>query len=91
MSFSFSLDSSAAFCLFGVSAHAEAFGDFLPHLHEVRGAVSAQVLRVGIDGDKVHVFQPGVYHVVDGVSAAAAHADDFDFGLLGFKQVGRHK
>ena len=37
-----------------------------------------ECLHVGVGGDKLHALHPGLDHAVDGVAAAAAHADDLD-------------
>ena len=35
-----------------------------------------EILRVGVDGDKIHAPDLGVNHVIDGVFARAAHSHD---------------
>jgi hypothetical protein len=37
-----------------------------------------QRLHIGVGGDKLHAFHVGLDHAVDGVAAAAAHADYLD-------------
>ena len=39
-------------------------------------------LRVGVGADEVDALDVGADHVVDGVAAAAADADDLDDGAL---------
>jgi hypothetical protein len=41
-----------------------------------RVAASAARLCVGIDDPELDAREAGVHHAVDGVAAAAAHADD---------------
>ena len=43
---------------------------------------SLQRLQVGVGDHELDAFQAGVDHAVDGVAAAAAHADDFDLGVV---------
>jgi hypothetical protein len=43
-----------------------------------------QRLRVGVDANEVHAFDPGLDHVRDRVTAAAAHANDLDYSALVF-------
>jgi len=44
------------------------------------GVAHHQRLRVGVHRDELDTREPGVDHPVDGVRAAAAHADDSDQG-----------
>jgi hypothetical protein len=41
-----------------------------------------QGLRVGVGADELHALHACVDHVLDGVAAAAAHADHLDLGAL---------
>ena len=42
-------------------------------------------LHVGIGGDELDALEVRLDHAVDGIAAAAAHADDFDASrLVGF-------
>jgi hypothetical protein len=36
-------------------------------------------LQVRVRDEKLHAFNAGFNHAIDGIAAAAAHADDFDF------------
>ena len=45
------------------------------------GLGERQVLRVGVGDDELDPFEAGVDHVVDGVAAGAADAEDDDAGL----------
>ena len=49
-----------------------------PELDALLGAGGLQRLRVGVGDDELGAREPGRDHVVDGVSAGAAHADDGD-------------
>ena len=53
---------------------------FVPMAKRVVARSSAQGLLVGVDRDELHVLQRHRDHAVDGVGAAAAHADDLDDG-----------
>src|SRR5690606_6633254 len=46
---------------------------------------------VGVDGDELDPFQPGVDHPVDGVDAAAADADDLDHGEVVLWRAGHQR
>ncbi len=54
----------------GGEAHAE--------LQLDRRLAELERLHVGIGGDELHALHAGLDHAVDGVAAAAAHADDLD-------------
>src|SRR5690606_10909303 len=67
----------------GVGARAQALGHAGAELQLQLGAVVLDRLRVGVGGDELHPVHAAVDHVVDGVAAAAAHADDLDDGIGG--------
>ena len=60
---------------FRLGAGAEAGG---AELDQVIRRRAVQRLRVGVGADEVHPLHPLVDHVLDGVAAAAAHADHLD-------------
>ncbi len=62
-----------------VGARAQPLGEFGSQLDGVVGERFLNVLGVGVRGDEAHAGQARLDHVVDGVSAAASAADDFDF------------
>ena len=66
----------------GVGARAEAAGDLAADVDLDVGVAHLQRLGVGVDGDELDAAQSGVDHPVDGVGAAAAHADDLDHGEI---------
>ena len=66
---------------FGVGAGAQALGDGLAQLDAAVGLGERQVLRVGVGDDELDPFEAGVDHVVDGVAACPADAEDDDTGL----------
>ena len=63
-----------------VGARAQAARDLAADVDLHVGVAHLQRLRVGVDGDELHAAQPRVDHAVDGVGAAAAHADHLDDG-----------
>ena len=63
---------------FRLRAGAEAFGDMRAHLDEPVGLRHGQRLGVGVGDDELDALQPCRDHVVDGVAAAAADAEDGD-------------
>ena len=52
-------------------------GQLLADLNFLAGLGIAQRLTVGVDRDKFQTFRAVPDHTVNGVSAAAAHTDDF--------------
>ena len=54
----------------------------LAQLHQRAGAAAVQGLRVRIGADELHALHALVDHVLDGVAAAAADADDLDLRAL---------
>ncbi|MNQ98645.1 hypothetical protein D3C85_1143490 [compost metagenome] len=66
---------------FGVGAGAEALGDGLAQLDATVGLGEAQMLSVGVGDDELDPFKAGVDHIVHGVPARAADAEDDDPGL----------
>ncbi len=67
---------------FGIRARAQAVGELHAELQLDRSARHAQRLQIGVGDDELNAFDSGVDHAVDRVAAAAAHADDFDFGIV---------
>ena len=65
----------------GARAGAEALGDRDAELDAAVGERLAERLGVGVGDDEFHAFQRGADHVVDGISAGAADADDGDARL----------
>ena len=51
---------------------------FTPSCSFTGGLRQLQRLAVGVGGDELHALHAGGDHAIDGVAAAAAHADDFD-------------
>src|SRR2546426_7560250 len=49
------------------------------------GLVVEQGLRVGVHGDELDALESLVDHAVQGVAAAAPHADDFHPGVLRYR------
>ena len=66
----------------GIGAGAEAVGQLDAELELDRGARHPQRLQVGVGDHEIHALDAGVDHAVDGVAAAAAHADDLDLGVV---------
>ncbi|MNI10177.1 hypothetical protein D3C73_632770 [compost metagenome] len=66
---------------FGVGARAQTLRDRLAQLDATVGLGEAQVLGVGVGDDELHPLKAGVDHVVDGVSARSADAEDDDARL----------
>ena len=60
----------------GVGTCAAALGELGAQLHLGGGMVLRQCLLVGVHCDKFNALQAVADHAVDGVAAAAAHADD---------------
>ena len=69
----------------GLGAGAEPFGQVDAELDAMLGARAEQRLRIGVGDDEIDAAQAGRDHVVDGVAAGAADADDGDARL----QVGQ--
>ena len=65
----------------GVGARAQPLRDGLAQLDAAVGLGERQVLGVGVGDDELDPFEAGVDHVVDGVAAGAADAEDDDAGL----------
>jgi hypothetical protein len=65
-----------------IAAHAQAFGEIFSYLDAIGGFIAAKVLRVSIERDEINHADIGFNHAVNGVAAAAAHADDLDSGLF---------
>jgi hypothetical protein len=55
-------------------------------------AAAVERLRVGVGADELHALHTLRDHVLDGVAAAAAHADHLDLGALVefFDHLDRH-
>ncbi len=66
-------------------ARAQAARELLSDLHLHIGLVVEQGLRVGVHGDELDTLETLVDHAVQGVAAAAAHADDFHPGVLRYR------
>src|SRR5881409_659475 len=66
-------------------ARAQAARELLSDLHLHVGLVVEQGLRVGVHGDELDALESLVDHAVQGVAAAAAHADDFHPGVLRYR------
>ena len=64
----------------GVHAGAQAASQVLADMDALLGERAVQILAVGIDGDEVDASDLAGDHVVDGVIAGAAYAEDFDAG-----------
>ncbi len=60
-------------------AGAEAARELFTDLHALRRHRMEEGLGIRIDGDELHALHAKGDHAVDGVAAAAAHTDDFDF------------
>ena len=73
----------------GPRAGAEALGDGDAELDAAVGERLRQRLRVGVGDDELDALQVGADHVVDGVAAGAADADDGDPRLQLRRRVGR--
>jgi hypothetical protein len=63
-------------------AGAQSTGELLADLHLHVGLVLLQGLRVGVDRDELDGLDPLVDHPIEGVPAAAAHADDLHARVL---------
>ncbi len=66
---------------FRLRAGAEAFGHLQAHLDDAVSLGRGQRLRVGVGDHELDAVQTGFDHVVDGVAAGAADAEDGDAGL----------
>ena len=62
-----------------IGARPEAPGELLSYLDFDRRLAHGQRLHIRVDGDKLDTLNIRFHHVVEGVAAAAAHADDFQF------------
>ena len=62
---------------------AEPLGKLFAQLHLARRRIFVQGLQIGVGADELHPLQTGFDHIFHGVSAAATHADDLDFGGTG--------
>src|SRR5690606_32606627 len=63
-------------------AGAEPLREVPPDLDLDGGLVGLERLRVGVDGDELDAADAPREHVVDGVAAASAYADDADLRFL---------
>ncbi len=79
---------------FRVRARAETFGHRDAELDDPLRFAERQSLRVGIGADEIHPVQTRGDHVVDGVAAGAADAENRDAGLqfldVGDGEIDRH-
>ena len=66
-----------------VCTSAQAAGDVHAELYEHIGIAPFQMLGIGVGTDEINAFDAAVDHLVDGVTAATADADDLDDGLVG--------
>ena len=66
----------------GVGASAKALGDVGADVDLDVGVGDGERLGVGVHGDKLNAADALLDHAVDGVGAAAAHADDLDDGKV---------
>ena len=62
----------------GIGAGAKSLGQGLADLDLGRRLVGLQHLAVGVGGHEIHALDTGFDHGVDGVAAAATHADHLD-------------
>jgi hypothetical protein len=62
----------------GLGARAEAARERGPELQLRTRGRALERLRVGVGADELHAREPAVDHVLDGIAAAAADADDLD-------------
>ena len=67
---------------FRIRARAQAVGQLHAELQLDRRVRHAQRLQVGVGDDEFDALHAGINHAVDRVAAAAAHADDFDLGVV---------
>ena len=67
---------------FGIGARPQAIGQLDAELDLHFGARHLQRLQVGVGHHKIDAFQIGVDHAVDGIAAAATHADYLDLGVI---------
>src|SRR5690606_22078549 len=67
---------------FGIGARAKPLRDIAADLQTDLHFGVLQRLRIGVDANEIHAFDPGTHHVSDGIASAAAHTDDFDHGAL---------
>ena len=65
----------------GVSAGAQTLGDGLAQLDAAVGLGERQMLGIGVGDDELDPFEACVDHVVDGVAACPADAEDDDTGF----------
>ncbi len=68
----------------GIGAGAESLGDVAADLQADLHLGVLERLRIGVDANEIHAFDPGGDHVRDGVAAAAADPDHLDHGALVF-------
>ena len=66
----------------GIGAGAQALGELGAELQLDGGLRKLQRLQIGIGGDEFDALELGADHAVDGVGAAAAHADYFYLGAF---------
>ncbi len=62
----------------GVAAGTETTGEITSDVELDVGIAHEQRLGIGVHGDELDAFQPGVDHAIDGVHATATHADHLD-------------
>jgi len=62
----------------GIASGAEPLGDLAADVDLLVGVAHRQGLRVGVDGDELDPAQSCADHAVDGIAAAAPHADHLD-------------
>ncbi len=63
-----------SFAEFSVHAGAEPASEIFANMNLALGKRAVQVLRVGIDGDELHIAHLGVNHMVHGILAGTPHA-----------------
>src|SRR5580693_7441637 len=62
----------------GLRTGAETFGRLHAHLDDALGARHGQRLGIRVGDDEIDALEPGIDHVVDGVTARAADAENGD-------------
>jgi len=67
---------------FGVGASAQALGDAGTQLQDRACADVLECLSIGVGADEFNAFDVALDHVVDGVAAATADTDNFDYRAL---------
>jgi hypothetical protein len=78
----------------GLGAGAKTFGHRHAHLDDAFGPRLAQSLGIRVGDDEVDALEPGIDHVVDGVTARAADAENgnprLQFADVGTLQIDAH-